>query len=188
MKTLVVSLLTLVSGLGIGFTAQDKSQDKKPAAPAMPGMPQAGPEHKMLMSGCGDWDAVIRMGGGETKGSMKTHALGDFFTIDEFEGSMMGMPFKGHGVNGYDPAKKQYFSVWCDSMTPQASHFVGTYDEKTKTMTMTGEVMGEDGKPAKAKNVMHWTDNDHMTFTMNGPGPDGKDAEMLKIEYVRKKK
>ena len=66
----------------------------------------------------------------------------------------------GHGVNGYDPMKKQYVSVWCDSMMPSPSFFWGTMDEKTKTLTMTGDMVGE----------------------------DGKDAEMVKIEYTRKKK
>lgn len=188
MKTLVVSFLTLLSGLGIGFTAQDKAQDKKPAAPdAMQG-PQPGPEHKMLQTGCGEWDAVVHMGGGQSKAGMTTRSFGPFCTVDDFKGEMMGQTFIGHGVNGYDPVKKMYFSFWTDSFSPSPSLFWGTYDEKTKTMTMSGEMVGEDGKPAKATNTTRFTDADHMVFTMSAQGPDGKAAEMLKIEYARKKK
>jgi len=60
-------------------------------------------------------------------------------------------------------------------------------DKEKKTLTMTGEGPGPDGKPAKYKSVSQHVDADHETFKMYMVGPDGKDAEAIAIEYTRKK-
>lgn len=191
MKTLVVSVLSLLGGLGIGFGAQDKPQDKPqdkkaPPAEAMR-MPQPEPQHKMLQACCGSWDAVVHMGGDQSKGTMTTRSVGAFYTTDEYSGTMMGMPFVGHGLNGYDPVKKKFFSVWADSFSPSPTFFWGDYDDKTKTLKLVGEMIGQDGKPAKTTSTTVLKDADHSVFTLSGPGPDGKEGEMIKIEYTRKK-
>ena len=60
----------------------------------------------------------------------------------------------------------------------------GTYDKEKKTLTMTGESTGPDGKPAKAKAVSEYKSDDHIVFTMYMG--DGKDP-MFVIEYKRAK-
>lgn len=145
-------------------------------------------EHRWLKSHVGMWDAKISGMLGESKGTWEVKAgPGDLWTVGEFKGDMMGMPFHGMEFLGYDPDAKQYTSVWIDSMTPRPMPTTGTYDKASKTLTMKGESMGPDGKMAPMTNVSHYTDADHITFTMSGPGPDGKDMEMMKIEYTRRK-
>ena len=64
--------------------------------------------------------------------------------------------------------------------------FWGTFDKARKTMTMTGEGPGMDGKLQKMKSVSVHKSADQMTFkmyTIDG----GKESLMMTIEYTRKK-
>ena len=125
LKSLPATLLTLLAGAALGYGLQDhgkagqdhgKKQDHA-AAPEM-AMPKPGPEHAMLMKSVGTWDAKVHSMGQESKGVQVTSALGQFFVVDEFKGEFGGMPFAGRGINGYDPIKKQFVSMWADSMSP----------------------------------------------------------------------
>ena len=73
--------------------------------------------------------------------------------VTEWTSDMMGQPFEGHGVAGWDPAKKAYVSVWVDSMNTELTFAESTYDPETDSLTgwmempdpMGGEEQGEDG-------------------------------------------
>ena len=62
----------------------------------------------------------------------------------------------------------------------------GAYDKEKKTLTMTGEAPGPDGKLAKNKMVTQVMDDDRHTFTMFIVGADGQETKMMSIEYTRK--
>jgi hypothetical protein len=140
----------------------------------------------------GTWDAVVIMTdptGKEQKssGKMTTAKQTEFHTVDNFDGEFMGMPFKGHGINGYCPVKKQYYTLWTDSMVPSPLVLYGNLDEKKGELTMTGEGVGMSGKMEPYKTVTKYVDGDHISWAMYGPGPDGKEMQHLRIEYTRKK-
>jgi hypothetical protein len=151
--------------------------------PALPG-----DEHAVLKKLEGNWDAVIKFGTEQSKGSSTSKmGLGGLWLLTEFKGDAGGAPFEGRGIDGYDLDKKKYVSVWADSMTSSLMTFEGTYDPKTKTMTSTGQGKGPDGKPAKFKTTTAMPDDDHQVFKMFLVGPDDKDIPMMTIEYARKK-
>jgi hypothetical protein len=104
-----------------------------------------------------------------------------------FKGEFAGQPFEGHGLTGYDTAKKKYTGVWVDSMGTYLSLMEGNFDEAGKVLTMTMESPGPDGKPMKSKLVTEFKDEDHRTFTMTVTGDGGKDTTVMTIEYKRKK-
>jgi hypothetical protein len=190
MKILLPTLLILASTLAVGSSAP-APQDAQSAA-AMEDMLRPGPQHAMLQKFAGNWDTVIVLKpptGAEqrTKGTMNCAKHTDFHTIDSFEGELMGMKFLGHGINGYCPVKKKYFTLWTDSMTPSPLSLEGDYDAATKELTMTGAAFGMSGKLEPCRTVTRYQDDDHYTFTMFGPGPDGKEVQHLAIEYTRKK-
>jgi len=100
---------------------------------------------------------------------------------------MMGQPFNGFGVSGYDNAKKVSQSVWMDTVGTGILVMTGTWSEDG-TLTETGTM--DDfmtGKPMTFKGVTHMTDNDHMHFEMWNSAPDGKMFKSLDIAYARKK-
>lgn len=187
MKTILVTLSAFVSGLGF---AAFPAQPEVPAASQ--DMPKPGPQHDMILELAGNWDAVVVMPGPDgneqrSKGSMRTEKLGAFHTVDQFEGEMMGAPFHGRGINSYCPLRKQYVSTWVDSMGPSPIQLTGSYDAAKKELTMTGECVGMSGKLEPMRTVTRYADADHYTFSMFGPGPDGKEMKHMTIEYSRKK-
>lgn len=153
-------------------------------------MPTAGAEHKALQRAVGNWDATLDMGEGEpSKGTMLVEAgPGGFTILSHFKADMGGMPFEGRAIDGYDPIKKKFVSVWADSMTPAPMFSEGTWDEKSQTLTMHGDMLDQgSGKIVKHKLTTKWTGNDHMDFNVSVVGAEGKDVTTLKIAYVRKK-
>jgi hypothetical protein len=148
--------------------------------------PKPGPEHEHLKQMEGTWDATVKAGGQESKGTMTYKMMGDFWLISHFEGDFGGQKFEGRGMETYDPMKKKYVSAWSDSMGPSLLVMEGDYDKEKKTSTMTGEGPSPAGK-VKFTSVVKMIDADTMEFTLSGPGPDGKEATMITISYKRKK-
>lgn len=151
--------------------------------------PKPGPEHARLQEMEGTWDAVMDMGGHKSKCVATYESIcGGMWIENDFEGDLGGIPFKGHGLDGYDLQKKEYVGVWVDSMSSTPMQSVGTYDADKKTLKMTGTAPGPDGKPTKHTMTSHMKDADHMTFNMSMVGSDGKEQQAFTIEYTRRKK
>ena len=148
--------------------------------------PKPGPEHEQLKQLEGIWEANANIGGQESKGTMTYKMdLGGMWLIGNFEGEFGGQKFAGRGMDSYDPMSKKYVSVWIDSMSARPMISEGTFDPEKKTMTMTGEGPGQDGKTAKYKSVLEFKDKDSMTNTMYTIA-DGKEQQMMTINYKRK--
>jgi hypothetical protein len=138
-----------------------------PSLPAQPAPPKPGPEHEMLKKLEGTWDATMKFGGMESKGTMKYKMeVGGLWLVSTFEGEFGGMKFEGKGLDTYNAEKKKYISVWVDSMVTTPMIFEGTYDKAKKEMTLIGEGPGPDGKPTKWKSVTHLIDDDNIHFDM----------------------
>jgi hypothetical protein len=185
-----LGLLGLGANIG-GAQEAKKSEEAKKAAPSMPPLPKPGPEHEVLKSDAGVWDATVEMLGPgappASKGVETSTMLGGLWLVTDFKSEMMSQPFQGHGVAGYDPAKKKYVGTWVDSMSTGLQISESTYDAGRKTMT--GWIEGPDmsGKIARIKAVTEYKDPDTRVFTMYFPGPDGKEAPGMRITYKRRK-
>jgi hypothetical protein len=177
MRTVLLACLCACLLLAVGAA---------PAAAQGPAKP--GPEHEMLKKFEGQWDAAVSFTGGESKATATYKlGLGGFWLLLNFKGEFGGAPFEGRGVMGYDPNKKKYVSTWIDSGEPFLTMTEGRFDKEGKTFTETGESVGMDGKPQKIKSVYEFKDKDSFVFTMYKVA-DGKDEQLLKITYTRKKK
>jgi len=111
------------------------------------GAPTPGPEHEHLKKLEGTWNAKIKMGDTESPATA-TYKMecGGLWLTSDFRGEFDGQKFQGRGVDGYDPEKKKYVSVWVDSMSTRPMLLEGTYDKEKKTMTMTGDPEGKENK------------------------------------------
>jgi hypothetical protein len=148
-------------------------------------MPKPGKEHEFLKKAEGTWEVITKMSGTESKGTATYKMdLGGFWLQSTFEGEMFGAKFTGKSVEGFCPIKKKYTSTWTDSMSPSLIVMEGTYDEKTKTMTQTGEGPGMDGKLTKLKSITEYTDANTMKFSMY-MGDEKEPAFVM--AYTRKK-
>jgi hypothetical protein len=149
----------------------------------------------MLKMDVGTWDAVVEVTPGpgvpvqKSKGvEVNTMGCGGLCLITDFKGDMMGSVFQGHGVSTWDPAKKKYVGSWTDSMSAGLGLGESTYDPSTKKWTGWMEATdAATGKAMKYRSVVEWRGANTRVFTMYAPGPDGKEAEGMKITYTRRK-
>jgi hypothetical protein len=192
-------LVGSVCALAIIFMgASVSARDDKPAAQdagmaEMEAAAKPGPQHEQLKRQfAGNWDCEITHTWGPqpetTTGTEKAEmVLGGRYVQASFDGKMMGQPFQGAGVMGYDILRKKYFSTWMDSMGTSLMLATGTYDDGTKTYTMTGKMAGPGGVDVPIREVTRIDSDDKHTFEMYMPGPDGKEAKMMTIVYTRRK-
>jgi hypothetical protein len=195
----VLSLFALLA-LAVPVLAQEKPQE--PGAPAMGGpemeammkamMP--GEEHKHLARLAGDWTFANKMwmapgqppseSGGTMHGEM---ILGGRYVQTEWKGTIMGMPFEGHGVDGYDNLAKKYVSSWIDNMGTGIMMSTGSCEDGGKKCTSTGEMMDPmTGKSATMRSVITWMSDSSFKMEMYGNGPDGSEMKMMELEVKRK--
>jgi len=147
-----------------------------------------GPEHAVLQETVGTWDATMKMpDGSEERGVHKAESTcNGLWIASQFQMEFGGQKFEGRGMDGYDPEKKKYVSVWVDSMSPSVMILEGDFDKKSKTLTMRGEGKGPGGKTTTFKSVTIMKDKNQHTFEMYLLGSDGKEDLMMTIEYRRK--
>lgn len=149
-------------------------------------IPKPGPEHDLLKERVGTWETTFKAEGKESKGSVNLKMdLGGLWLAGEMDSELFGMKFTGRSLDSYHPAKKKYVSVWVDSWSTAPVIMEGTYDKKTKTMTMAGEGPGMEGKMTKYRSETKTTSKDD--FEMKMWIGDGKEP-MFTILYKRKKK
>ena len=147
--------------------------------------PKPGPEHKLLKRQEGTWSTTMKAGGMEFKGAVTYKMeLGGLWLVGSMESDLGGQKFYGKSLDTYDPAKKKYIGVWADSMSTIPMVMEGTYDKEKKTLTMTGDGVGMDGKPAKWKSVSTMPDDDTIHLSMFVG--DAKEP-MFTVTYKRKK-
>ena len=167
-----IAVVTMAAVLGSSAVAQEP--------------PKPGPEHKLLKTREGTWDTVMKAGDMEFKGTMTYKMeLGGLWLISSLESDLGGRKFFGKGLETYDAKKKKYVSVWFDSMSVTPMTMEGGYDKEGKTLTMVGDGVGMDGKPAKWKSVTKMPDDD--TIEMSMYVGEAKDP-MFTVTYRRKKK
>lgn len=202
MKTQLIALLALLA-LPAYATTDKKAADGQPAMdPAKAEMMKKymeastpGEAHKRLKELEGNWKYTSKMWETaeskpeESKGKTKFKMiLGNRFLQQEFKGKAMGMDFEGLGLLGYDNVKKEYQSIWVDTMSTAMMTGTGTYDEAKKVLTETGEYSCPISEDKEQKYRTEWamTDKKNMTFSMYGKGPKGgKEFKMMEINYTR---
>jgi hypothetical protein len=153
-----------------------------------------GPHHEHMKETVGRWNTTTRfwMAPGtepaETEGTSEfTSIMGGRYVLEKFHGNMMGMPFEGMNLMGYDNFRQEHVSVWVDNMSTTMMFMHGSCDADKGEITMEGtydDVMtGEKNK--KMKGTVHLKGKDEFTYEMYMPGPDGEMFKSLEIVYTR---
>jgi len=154
----------------------------------MPGAP-----HKLLAKLAGSWNTITRswmepgMPPVESSGTSENRMiLGGRFLHQEFVSEMMGNPFTGIGVTGYDNHTGKYVSTWMDSMGTNILFFEGTPGEDGKTITQESRYDDPFKGPMKWRSVTKLVDENTHLFEMFGIDKTGKEEKMMEISYTRK--
>ena len=153
-----------------------------------------GPHHKMLAASAGTWDTkskqYMQPGAPPTEStgtSTIESVMGGRFIEEVTTTTMMGMPWEGRGVFGYDNATQKHIGTWYDSFGTMMMAFEGTCSNSCKNVTLTSTYFDPITKmDKKMKVVSKQTDNDHSTVEIIEVAKDGKENRMMEIQYTRK--
>ena len=206
------SWITVIAvGVFIAATSHVLSQDTVDKAPeGMPAMSaeemahmqeymelmKPGEAHKHLHAYVGTWDTVtsVWMGGpGSTPmtspgTSTFKSVLDGNWVMEEHAGSMMGMPYNGVGMMGYDNYKNLYVGTWFSNMGTEMLQMAGARNPETGTVVMYGTMdepqLSVHGRTVKY--VVTQKDDDHFNFEMIDLHA-GDDYKVIEISYTRRK-
>jgi hypothetical protein len=160
-----------------------------------PPMPKPGPEHEVLKMDEGTWDATLELTPGPGAPPMTSNGVevntigcGGMCLITDFKGELMkGTTFHGHGVTTWDSVKKKYAGSWTDSMSRGLSQSEGSWDPAKKRATGTMEGPDMTGTVVKTRTVVEYPTPGTRVMTAFMAGPDGKELQIMKITYKRRK-
>lgn len=138
---------TAVKEKAKGKTAPAKSDaEKQEMQKKMEAAGTPGPAHKALDALAGNWKAEVKCWcepGGTPKvsqGTAKgTWVLNGRFLEEEFHGEMMGKPFTGRTVMGYDNTKQTFNTVWLSDTQTSMFTSEGKGDTGNKVITLEGK-------------------------------------------------
>jgi hypothetical protein len=116
-------------------------------------------------------------------------SMNGLFLANTTKSNMMGMPFEGHGLDGFDNVTKKFVSTWADSTGSGIMSLEGSYDAATKSVTLTGNMTDPvAGKPTPVKMVAKDTDANNFVLEMHATNQkDGKMFKCMEIAYTRAK-
>ena len=167
-------------GQGMGMSPEDMAAMEKAGTP--------GEQHKRMAAMAGNWTYTMKMWmapgqpPAEATGTMEASTiLGGRYLQSTYKGMVMGAPFEGHGLDGYDNVKQEFFSTWVDNMSTGVMVSTGKCnDPDCKVMTMSSEMPDPTtGKPMKVREVSTHIDKDNMKFEMfMSPGGQGEFKNM----------
>jgi hypothetical protein len=174
------------------LTAQDEmemSPDQKAWMEYMtPGTP-----HKMMESTVGEWTSKVKIWMDpsaepiHTEGTATNQMIfGGRYLQTNHTGTMMGMPFEGMSIEGYDNASNEYFSTWIDNMGTGLAVSKGTYDEAANMLVMNGTMTDPVSKEEVnfKQTIKFIDDNTHVfeMYMMEG----NEEFKSMEIEFKRK--
>lgn len=195
-RGVIGGLIGVVVALAPAAAQQEMSAEEKAQMEAWMKAMTPGAEHQGMAKNAGSWTATVTMwmAPGQppqvSQGtSVRRMILGGRVLADEWKGQMMGMPFEGFGLTGFDNVTQKWWGTWTDNMSTGLMTMSGTCDpDPTKGCTHIGT--GVDpltGKELTNRSTVVWPNPDEERMEMFGPGPDGKEFKMMEIVAKRSK-
>ncbi|MES2964095.1 MAG: DUF1579 domain-containing protein [Bdellovibrionota bacterium] len=192
--TLVTCSMALAADKGPSAQAADPKMQEMMKKMTEAGTP--GAEHKVLTDLAGDWKVSSKMwetAKGKPQESSGTSSftpiLGGRFVQQMFKGEVMGMPYEGMGLMGYDNVAKKYDTLWVDSMSTGMMKGAGAFDAKAKVLKEGGTYSCPitESRVREYRNEIKMVDKNKMVLSMYGKGLDGSpEFKQMELTYVRK--
>lgn len=187
-----ITRLLVVASATFFYTAVNaQSQDDMKA---MMAYSTPGEIHQMMAKSVGTWSGAITMWmkpgappmnmTGESKSEM---IMGGRYLQATNSGNMMGMPFQGISVTGYDNAKKVFVNSWIDNMGTGMMFLEGTWDNATMSINFSGKMVDPtSGKDMPIREVIKFVDDNTQLLDMY-VGSGGSEYKSMEIKYTRNK-
>ena len=112
--------------------------------------------------------------------------FGGRYLQQEYTGNMMGNPFTGINLLGFDNHTKKYVSTWIDSMSTGIYYFEGTSDTNGKSITQECHFNDPFKGPAVWRSVTRFIDDNTLEFEMFMIPKGGNEQKMMEMTVTRK--
>ena len=190
-KEIIAFCMLLAVTAGTALHAQ---ADQDAAMKAWQAYMTPGDAHKLLASADGDWtyESTMWMAPGaapeKTNGAATNRmVMGGRYQESKFSGTMMGMPFEGFSLTGYDNARKIFQSSWIDNLGTGLMQMEGKMDPATKTIQFNGKMTDPaTGKEVKVRETFAFIDDNTQKMEMFD-SRGGKEFKTMEIIFKRKK-
>ncbi len=152
-----------------------------------------GDMHKWMAKQNGTWTGEVTAWMDKDKPPVKWNATSTntttyngLYQIGTFKGTMMGMPFEGQSILGYDNSKKKFVTTWIDNMGSGILIMTGDWDEASKTLHLKGtQTNPMDGSDMSIRQEVKFVDDNTQVTTMFGTIA-GAEEKMMEINLKRK--
>ncbi len=111
--------------------------------------------------------------------------LGGHYLRQEYTGDMMGMPFTGINILGYNNHTKKYESIWIDSMNTAIYFFEGTAGRDGRTITQECRYDDPVRGPSVWRSVTRIKDDNTQEFEMFLTPKGKKEEKMMEMTVTR---
>jgi hypothetical protein len=152
-----------------------------------------GAPHKVLASMAGSWNTKTRAWMEPDKPPMEGTGtceqkmlLDGRYLQQEYAGEMMGSPFTGINLIGYDNHTKKYVSTWIDSMSTGIYYFEGTASRDGKRITQESRYDDPVRGPTVWRSVTRIVDDNTLQYEMYLTSKGGKKEKMMEMTVTRK--
>jgi len=171
----------------------DQQSDKAEMMKKMEAAGAPGPAHKALQGLVGDWKAEVKCwmdpaGSPEvSQGTAKGYfTFNGRFLEEDFHGQMMGKPFTGKTILGFDNTKQTFNSIWLSDMQTAIFTSEGKGDVGNKVITLEGKSScpASGRKDIPMKTVLRLISPDKHVLEMFD-GSKGN-AKTMEITYTKK--
>lgn len=175
-----------------GGSAPQMSPEEQAMMAAMEKAATPGAEHAWLAAMAGGWDftASFWMRPGDppttsTGRAERSMMLGGRVMVEKVTSEMMGQPFEGFGMMGFDNVGWKYWGTWNDNMTTGVMSSTGTCRNSKCEFQSTAY------DPVTGKLMTARTTSEHAAdrevHAMYSAGPDGKEFKTMELVYTRRK-
>jgi hypothetical protein len=189
--TIAIAIFALASGAA---SAQTAGQDQAKAMEAYTKAAAITTHHEVLNYFVGRWKVESKMWavpGAPPSESVNTNAgemiLGGRYVRLAYRGQMMGQPFEGLQISGYDNTAQVFTTIWIDNTSTSFYLLKGTYDAAKKTYTFTGRWADPLGGDTPVRMIIRIVSPDVYESETYMVLPDGKDFKSMEMRCTRKK-
>lgn len=152
-----------------------------------------GEMHKMLAKDAGNWDYVMlsKMHPDSAEISEKGTStvkmiMEGRYQQGDYKGTMMGAPFMGHAMTGYDNAKKKFVTTFLDNMGTGIMYMEGEWNDATKSIDFKGKMQDfTTGKEVDCRQVLKIIDDKTQEMEMYCT-KTGKEEKMFTMKMMKK--
>lgn len=189
-----VFALALFALIAVSGLAQASEQDQAKAMEAYMKAGAVTADHEVLKYFAGRWKVEAKMwaapGAPPTESVNSNEGemiLGGRYVRLAYKGEMMGQPFEGLQISGYDNIAKAYTTIWIDNTSTSFYLLKGTYDAAKKTYTFTGRWADPVGGETPVRMVIRIVSLDEYVSETYMTLPDGKEFLGMVDRSVRVK-